>query len=471
MQVVKQGSVLKLNLGVQMKRILTFLLTALFFFVFSDRVYAVSDPFTAPDNKVGIHIFSEKDLEDAGKLVNSSGGDWGYVTFVITEAERDHDRWQKVFDEMRRKHLIPIVRLATKAEGATWGIPKEEEINNWTGFLNSLNWVVQNRYVIIGNEPNHASEWGGKVDPAAYAGYLKEFSGKLKAASQDFFVLPAALDASAKNQKDTMEESKYLKMMVTASPNVFNSIDGWNSHSYPNPDFSGAETDTGKGSIKTYDWELSYLRSLGTEKNLPVFITETGWSNKNLSEDEIAQKLTYAFQNVWDDVRIIAVTPFILDYPQAPFDILSWEKGDGSFYKFYSVIQSLKKTKGEPVQLESGQILAAFAQPVIPYGSDFLGAILARNTGQSIWKSGVNLIKSDDNLASFNNYLFNDIEPTKLGLIIFKSASPQATGIYSQSLFLTGSKGQRITNSFAIEAYVAKIDWSKIKGFFRNIHF
>lgn len=452
-----------------MKKILTFLLSAFLFFVFSDNVYAINDPVGVLNNRVGIHIFSEKDLEDAGKLVNSKGGDWGYVTFVVTEAERDHDRWQKVFDEMRRIHLIPIVRLATKAAGATWEIPNEEEINNWTGFLNSLNWVIQNRYIVIGNEPNHASEWGGKIDPGAYAVYLKEFSGKLKAASPDFFILPAALDASAKNQKDTMEESKYLRMMITAVPDVFDSIDGWNSHSYPNPDFSGKETDMGKGSIRTYDWELAYLKTAGFQKDFPVFITETGWSNKNLGEDEIGKKLAFAFQNVWNDPSIVAITPFILDYPQPPFDILSWEKSDGSFYKFYSVIQSLKKTKGLPVQLESGKILAAFAQPVIPYGSDYLGAILARNTGQSIWKSGVNLIKSDNSPTVFNNYMFSDIEPTKLGLIIFKSASPQATGIYSQSLFLTGTKNQRITNSFSIEAYVTNIDKVQIQDFFGKI--
>lgn len=441
-----------------MKKILSVCLSVILFFSTARFVFASTNPTDVPNNKFGIHIFSEKDLENAERLVNSNGGDWGYVTFVITEKERDHGRWQNVFDQMRRLHLIPIVRIATQANGDNWELPKESEINNWVAFLNGLNWVTQNRYVIIGNEPNHATEWGGTLDPAGYADYLQEFSQKLKNASDDFYVLPAALDASAKNVKGTMDEQRFIKSMFSEVPNLSDYIDGWNSHSYPNPDYKGAETDQGKGSIETYDWELTYLKSLGVTKKLPVFVTETGWSNK-LGEDEVARRMSYAFKYIWlNDSRVVAVTPFILDYPQEPFADLSWQKSDGSFYKYYSVIQNLPKTEGKPKQIESGQIFAAVAQPVIPYGANFAGIVWAKNTGQSIWTEGINSLKSDGNKVNLQSYSFNNIEPTKLGLIVFKAASPDATGVYSQSLYVTGSKGQRITNSFAIEAYVFKLE-------------
>ena len=122
-------------------------------------------PQSVPNNEFGIHITDEKDLPDAANLVNSSGGDWGYVTFVITEAERDHDRWQQVFDQMRKTSLDSNYKNCHKSR---WGYvenPNEAEINNWIAFLNSLNWVIQNRYVVISNEPNHSSEWGGTIDP------------------------------------------------------------------------------------------------------------------------------------------------------------------------------------------------------------------------------------------------------------------------------------------------------------------
>lgn len=444
------------------KRFWAVLLSILFLFLPARSVLAITDPLAVPNNNVGIHIFSEKDLEDAAKLVNSRAGDWGYVTVVITEGERDHDRWQQVFDQMRRLHLIPIVRLATKPNGAVWEKPKMEEINNWTGFLNSLNWVIQNRYVIISNEPNHANEWGNELDPEGYAKYLKEFSGKLKQASPDFYVLPAGLDASANNSKETMEEAKYIRAMIKAVPDVFDSIDGWTSHSYPNPDFSGSETSRGKGTISTFNWERLFLKDLGVSKKLPVFITETGWSDKSISQNDIAKKITYAYENVWNDPDVVAVTPFILNYPQPPFGQFSWKDKDGKFNKPYSEVQNLKKTEGKPVQIVSGDILAAFIQPIIPTGSDFVGAVLAKNTGQSIWNDREVVLGSESGSAVFKNVSFNEIEPMRLGLIIFKSAAPENIGIYSQSLFLNTTKGKQVTKSFPVNSVIVKFDSVKI---------
>lgn len=450
-----------------MKKFLSITISLYLLFSRVSCVFA-ENPLAVPNNIVGIHIFSEKDLPDAAKLVNTNG-DWGYVTFVLTEGERDHDRWQLVFDQMRRSHLIPIMRLATKATGDTWEIPTTAEITNWVAFLNSLNWVTQNRYVIISNEPNHSTEWGGKIDPAGYATYLRDFSTKLKAASPDFFILPAALDASANNSSTTMDESRFIKNMLSAEPDIYNFVDGWNSHSYPNPAFAGKETDKGRGTIDTFDWELTFISGLGITKNLPVFITETGWSTDKLSDTQISAMITYAYQNVWNDPRVVTVTPFILNYTNAPFTQFSWKKSDGTFYSFYTAVENLKKTVGAPKQIVKGDIVAAFAQPIIPIGSEYIGAILARNTGQSIWNTGNISLGSDSTELPVTSFSFQDIEPTKLGLIVFKAAAPQSTGIYSRSLFLKDQKNQRVTGSFPIEAYVTKIDQSQINNFFSGI--
>ena len=429
-------------------------------------VFAENSPQSVPNNKFGIHITDEKDLTDAANLVNTSGGDWGYVTFVITESERNYERFQQVFDQMRKLHLIPIVRIATKANGDIWEAPNEAEINNWIAFLNSLNWVIQNRYVIISNETNHATEWGGKLDPAGYANYLNKFSEKLHEASSDFFVLPAGLDASAKNTTSTMDEAIFLKNMLTAEPKLFDNVNGWVSHSYPNPAFAGKETDTGRGSIATFDWELNYLKTLGVAKELPVFITETGWSNQKIDAGKISEMYTYAFKNVWNDTRVVAVTPFILNYTQAPFTEFSWRTNDGTFYPYYSGMQTISKIAGEPVQIVTGQILGAIAQPLVLSGSDFVGAVLARNTGQSIWNTEDVLVTGDTKDVLIKSYSFPNTEPTRLGLIIFKASLPETTGIFSRSLFLSDKKGKRITNSFPIEGLITKIDKMQVSSFF-----
>lgn len=462
-----------------MKKIfVTFLFTILIIFISPAIVFAKNNPDSVENNKFGIHINSENDLKDAATLVNSSGGDWGYVTFVITENERDRARWQRSFDEMRRKHLIPIIRIATNAEGEYWKIPSDAEINNWVAFLNSLNWVIQNRYIIIGNEPNHAKEWGGEIDPATYATYLNNFARKLHEASTDFFVLPAGLDASAKNTISTMDEALFLRKMLTSEPNLFDNLDGWTSHSYPNPDFSGSEYDKGKGSINTYDWELTYLQSLGIMKYLPVFITETGWSNKTLDPNNISEKYEYAFKNIWNDPRIIAVTPFILNYPDSPFEEFTWRKKDGTFYPYYDSYKNIEKVSGNPIQIKSGQILGAIAQPVIGLGSDFVGAVLARNTGQNIWNTYNLFLKSDDESIEFKNVLLFDIEPPKTGLIIFKATSKQNRGVLIKSIFITDTEGNRITNSFPIEALIVKVGkmqyqtiFDKLLGFVKSEQF
>jgi len=449
-----------------MKKILIFTFTIMMFYNTYSCVFAENSPQSVPNNKFGIHITDEKDLTDAANLVNTSGGDWGYVTFVITESERNYERFQQVFDQMRKLHLIPIVRIATKANGDIWEAPNEAEINNWIAFLNSLNWVIQNRYVIISNETNHATEWGGKLDPAGYANYLNKFSEKLHEASSDFFVLPAGLDASAKNTTSTMDEAIFLKNMLTAEPKLFDNVNGWVSHSYPNPAFAGKETDTGRGSIATFDWELNYLKTLGVAKELPVFITETGWSNQKIDAGKISEMYTYAFKNVWNDTRVVAVTPFILNYTQAPFTEFSWRTNDGTFYPYYLGMQTISKIAGEPVQIVTGQILGAIAQPLVLSGSDFVGAVLARNTGQSIWNTKDVLVTGDTKDVLIKSYSFPNTEPTRLGLIIFKASLPETTGIFSRSLFLSDKKGKRITNSFPIEGLITKIDKMQVSSFF-----
>src|SRR4030042_6845122 len=106
----------------------------LFFAFLCSSVVAVS---AVQNNKFGIHlaVASEEDLIDAATLVNSSGGDWGYVTVVIQENDLDQNKWQNVFDKMRELHLIPIVRIATSPQpGGFWRRPDVEDAEKWVNF-------------------------------------------------------------------------------------------------------------------------------------------------------------------------------------------------------------------------------------------------------------------------------------------------------------------------------------------------
>ena len=216
--------------------------------------------FAAPiNNKFGIHLAvpTDEDLEAAGQLANSSGGDWGYVTLVIQENDRNTEKWQGIFDRLRRLHLIPIIRLATGPQGDMWRKPEKVDAESWASFLDGLNWVVKNRYIILFNEPNHAKEWGGAVSPVDYAQTAGLFAKTLKKQNADFFVMLAGFDAAAPSWLPYFEdESIFLKEMIEREPSIFDAIGGWVSHSYPNPGFSGTPYETGRNSIRSYEWEL-----------------------------------------------------------------------------------------------------------------------------------------------------------------------------------------------------------------------
>lgn len=323
-----------------------------------NTIFAINDPLLVPNNKYGIHIIDENDLENAAILVNSSNGLWGYVTMVIREDDMNLDKWQAIFKRMKTYKLIPIIRLATKLSGSMWVIPKDSEAQKWSDFLASLSWPVKNRYVIIFNEPNHAKEWGGTVNPEEYGRLLIKYSQSLKQKNADFFILPAGLDASAPNSSVTVDEVNFLKILLKEHPDVSSYIDGWTSHSYPNPGFRGKITDSGRGTLQTFDWELSLLKDLGINKFLPVFITETGWPhqegdqtvNSYYSADKVSDLIALTAQTVWSDSRITAITPFLMNYQSAPFSNFSWQiKNKADFYPQFDSYRSIPKLAGLPV--------------------------------------------------------------------------------------------------------------------------
>lgn len=374
---------------------LSLIVIAAFVFIFSywsEASASSRDPRNFSNNRFGIHILEEHDIEDAAKLVNSSGGDWGYVTLVIRLDQMDARIWQRKFDKMRELHLIPIVRVATLQTSEGWVKPSHEQIKDWVNFFDRLNWVIKNRYVVIGNEPNHAKEWGGEINPQEYADYLYEFSKALKSRSDEFFVLPAGFDASAPSSTDTLDQVEFMSQMLEHNAESFRYIDGWNSHSYPNPAFSGSPSDSGRGTVRTFDWELKLLDELGIDNDFPVFITETGWVHNAgesvlgySNEEDVSSNFKQAFTSAWDDERIVAVTPFLLNYIDYPFKVFSWKKPDGSFYQFYHDLVEFPKTQGKPVQKNIARLVFRLTPKLFTMQGEKFSMAFVQNTGQTIW--------------------------------------------------------------------------------------
>lgn len=325
--------------------------------IFSTQAFAATDPRLNPNNKFGINTLSPlAEISEASSLVNTNG-DWGYVVVTIKKSERDMERWQTFLDKLRDFHLIPIIRIATDFDSkGFWQKPGENDAREWANFLSNLYFPTKNRYIQIYNEVNWANEWGGRVDAQSYAIELNETIDALKAKSSDFFILNAPLDLALQNGNQSIEASEFFKEMENSVPGIFKKLDGWASHSYPNPDFSGSPDYQGKTGITGFAWELSEIAPYVDSKDLPVFITETGWrrgdgNSLGLSEDKISEYYKTAFAKAWNDPRIVAVAPFVLGYPEALFDQFSFKKQEAnSYYKYFSTIRDLPKIKGEPVR-------------------------------------------------------------------------------------------------------------------------
>lgn len=342
-------------MGVKFK-VVSILLLIIFIFLSSfKKTLAVYDPTSLPNNMYGIHILFPDEIFQARDLVNSNHGDWGYVTIPIQQSDRDLEKWQIFMNDARDLHLIPILRLATNGDyfnTKVWEKPTLSTVLDFANFLNSLDWPTKNRYVVVFNEVNRADEWGGDVSPVKYAQLLNYAIDTFKSKNQDFFVISAGLDnAAPNNPPNYMDEYSFIRLMEQSVPGIFSKLDGIASHSYPNPGFSQPSFVNTRESIYSFRYEND-LEDYFAGKQLPIFITETGWSQDLISQNQISTYFQDAYQNVWDDKSIVAVTPFLLRangaFPQFSFINDSGEKNAN-----YKETESIGKIQGKPELAEA----------------------------------------------------------------------------------------------------------------------
>lgn len=324
--------------------------------------YSHNNPNWKENNKFGLYIYAEnKDFfEIAQRLVNSNGGDWGYVMIPYSVQDYDIDKWGRVFDQLINKHLIPVIQL--------WNLDINDyknETKKAAEFLNRFIWPTKFRYISVYNEPNDDKFWFGKADPAQYAKVLDYTIETFKNINPDFYILNGGLNISLPTDNNGVEAFEFMKKMNEKTPGIFEKLDGWASHPYPQPNFSGNPSDKGRWSIRAYEDELGYLKNtLGVKKVLLVYITETGWAHAEglnyngsyLPVSTVAEHFKKAYEEVWlKDDRVRAVMPFTIRY-DAPFDHFSWVNKDKVPYLHYDVVKKMEKVEGKPPALVTGSV-------------------------------------------------------------------------------------------------------------------
>lgn len=324
--------------------------------------YSHDNPLWEENNKFGLYIYAEEKnfFEIAQKLVNSNGGEWGYVLIPYNVRDYDATKWGRVFDQLISKKLIPVIQL--------WNLDLDdykEETKDAAEFLNKFIWPIKYRYVSVYNEPNDDKFWYGDADPKEYAKILDYTIRTFKEVNSDFMILNGAFNISSSTDKENIDAFDFMTDMNKNVPGIFEKLDGWASHPYPQPNFSGSPYSTGRWSIKAYEEELKFLKDeLGVKKDLPVFITETGWAHAegesyNASFPPVAKVAEYlkiAYEEVWlKDSRVRAVMPFTIRY-DPPFDHFSWINKDKVPYFHYDVIKEMDKVKGMPPVISTGDV-------------------------------------------------------------------------------------------------------------------
>lgn len=333
-----------------MKRLLSILSIIFIFLFFVNTSFAIYDPLSTQNNKYGIHILFPEEISEAANLINSTGGDWGYVTIPIRSTERNMEKWQKFMDDCKKYHVIPLLRIATEGDyfiKASWEKPSNYYVIDFANFLSSLDWPTKNRYVIIFNETNRGDEWGGTPNASEYADILNNAVDIFKERSDKFFIIMGGLDnASVNIDGISVNQFSYMNQMNVAVPGIFAKIDGLAVHSYPNPAFASPPSYLGTNSIYSFSYENDFIQEL-TGKTLPIFITETGWSTESVPIETQIQYYKQAFENVWSDKSIVAVTPFILHADQGPFRQFSFIV-DNKKNDLYLSFSQFLKVKGQP---------------------------------------------------------------------------------------------------------------------------
>jgi uncharacterized membrane protein (UPF0127 family) len=132
--------------------------------------------------------------------------------------------------------------------------------------------------------------------------------------------------------------------MQKEDPAIWSYLDGWASHSYPNPGFSAKPSSTGWKSITSYRTALTTLHVA----DKPVFITETGWDQTKVNERSLDSYWRQAFIKWNQDSSVVAVTPFVLQGGNqfAPLSLLSTS---GDVQTSGRTIKDIGKVKGSPV--------------------------------------------------------------------------------------------------------------------------
>ncbi|MHB1160707.1 MAG: hypothetical protein ACYC3V_10325 [Chloroflexota bacterium] len=309
-----------------------------------------------PNNKVGINVirhFDTRYLSAVSQVVNSSGGDWGYVSVLLLKEDWGNPaRIQRFLDDANRLHLIPILRISTRMEGPSWVKPESSDPAEWKRFLTGLRWHTPVVHMTVGNEPNLGLEWGGQPNPREYARYLSSFLDSFSDVRGRFKILNGPMDISNLTGPGMMDDFEFLAEMKAEVPDIFTRLDGWATNPYHFFEDRGI-----RYTYRGYAQELDFI---GVK--LPVFVME---SYIGFVEDKqvIARYYDTAFNYWLKDPRVVAATPHFYNPEAHVFWMFDADAAGNpiNLSPTAETIRRMPKTPGSPTFLSTLPLLTTLS--------------------------------------------------------------------------------------------------------------
>ena len=211
----------------------------------------------------------------------------------------------------------------------------------------------------------------------------------------DAFVMLAGHDLyTPQNPPEYYDAGVFMEGMAAAESQIFCKPDGLASHSYPSRNFTGDGFASGRYSPRGYQWELEIMTRLAPDgckdhvRNLPVFITETGYKvgPGGLDNQSAYENMKGVLDYYANDNQVVASTAFVFIACGEPFTPFAIAGCDGTQLNGVGqAIQELTKTKGEVNHIHKAQTTIECPKELVE-NMDTMCIFEAKNLGTDIWK-------------------------------------------------------------------------------------
>lgn len=241
--------------------------------------------------------------------------DWAPVVYMMSYTEASQaDQVTEIANRFARYRLMPTFRIVSDYTG-TWSVPTSSQaLAAARGLAYGLARASLPRQavVVVGNEVNMDSEWGGNANPVGYWEILRIF---VENAGGNYLVANSPLNTSF-HASEGYAAADFWNQLIThdqaSGLNILNQLGALAFNSYA---LQGCADYSDCGRL-SWLWEIQdILRPRGINTNKPKVLTEFGPDPNNRPSNYYQYHLTL-LQNTQSDFLnngVIAVTPLALD--------------------------------------------------------------------------------------------------------------------------------------------------------------